>query len=118
MLLSAFLFPLFSAQAEDVVRLEAITGGAEEYEVSELLHVEFTGDSILFIASDGSLTAQVYKYDYVRLVVTDKSEEGIAPTDNPSPVTARKVLINGEFYILFGEKAYRLSGQEVKNLIP
>ena len=102
------------ATAENVVRLEPVAGTASEYNVVELLRVELIGDSIRFIASGGSVAAEVYKYDYVKLTIADKPT-GIEPvTDNPSPVTAQKVLINGQVYILFGDKAYRIDGTEVR----
>ena len=103
-----------SAMAENVVRLEPIAGIKTEYQVTDLLRVELIGDSIRFIAADGTLTAEVYKYNYVKLTIADKPE-GIEPvTDNPSPVTAQKVLINGQVYILFGDKAYLINGTEVR----
>ena len=35
-------------------------------------------------------------------------------TGNPSPVTAQKIILDGQVYILFGDKAYRIDGSSVK----
>ena len=102
------------AQAEDVVRLEPATGTASEYSVAELLRVEFVGDSIRFIASDGAVAAEVYKYDYVKLTITDKPEGIETPEANSQQPIAKKILLNGQVYILFGDKAYRIDGTEVR----
>ena len=86
-----------------------------EYQVTDLLRVELMGDSIRFIAADGTVAAEVYKYDYVKLTVADKEptaiEEPSAISNQPS---AQKVLIDGQVYILFGDKAFDLRGQKVK----
>ena len=106
---------VFCLSAENVVRLEPAAGTGSEYSVTELLRVELIGDSIRFIATDGTVAAEVYKYDYVKLTIADKKPTGIEPvTDNPSPVTARKILLNGQVYILFGDKAYLIDGTEVR----
>ena len=101
-----------SAMAENVVRLEPATGTASEYSVAELLRVELMGDSIRFIASDGTVAAEVYKYDYVKLTIADQ------PTAinnvQSDKVQCTKVLLNGQVYILFGDKAYRIDGTEVR----
>ena len=102
-------------QAENVVRLEPTAGTASEYSVVELLRVELTGDYIRFIAQDGTQVAEVYKYDYVKLTVAEKEATGVEPvTGNPTPVTAQKIILNGQVYILFGDKAYRIDGSSVK----
>ena len=99
------------AQTDKVVHLEPIAGEDIEYQVSELLRVEFEGDSIRFIATDGTLIAEVYKYDYTRLEVVKKSPTGIDDsTTNDQRQTARKVLINGQVYILFGDKLFTIQG--------
>jgi hypothetical protein len=113
--LCTFCLVVFSpAKAEDVVKLEPLVGAASEYSVAELLRVELMGDSIRFIADDGSVVAEVYKYDYVKLTIADQPEGIDSVTGNPSPVTAQKVLINGQVYILFGDKAYLITGTEVR----
>ena len=114
-----FVFSLLSlsfciAQAEDVVRLEAAAGTASEYSVTELLRVELMGDSIRFIAADGTVTAEVYKYDYVKLTIADKPTAIEEPMANSQEPMAKKILINGQVYILFGDKAYRIDGTEVR----
>ena len=101
-----------TAMAENVVRLEPAAGTASEYSVSELLRVELMGDSIRFIAADGTVTAEVYKYDYVKLTIADKPEAIETPANSQEPM-AKKVLINGQVYILFGDKAYRIDGSSV-----
>ena len=115
LLLSSFTFHLSSLSAENVVRLEPIAGMKTEYQVTDLLRVELMGDSIRFIAADGTVAAEVYKYDYVKLTVADKEptaiEEPSAISNQPS---AQKVLIDGQVYILFGDKAFDLRGQKVK----
>lgn len=99
------------AQTDKVVHLEPVAGEHIEYQVSELLRVEFEGDSIRFIAADGTLMAEVYKYDYTRLEVVKKSPAAIdSPTTNDQQPTARKVLINGQVYILFGDKLFTIQG--------
>ena len=103
-----------TAMAENVVRLEPAAGTASEYSVSELLRVELMGDSIRFIAADGTVTAEVYKYDYVKLTIADMPEAIEPVTDNPSPVSAQKILRDGQVYILFGDKAYRIDGAIVR----
>ena len=106
-----------SAQEESVVRIESSDGTSTEYEVDQLLRVELMGDSIRFIASDGSVAAEVYKYDYVRLIVDKHGEQAIESTpfhSNKGLGEAYKILQNGQVYILWGEKLYTLQGQEVK----
>jgi hypothetical protein len=103
------------AQAERTVRLEPATGTESEYAVAELLRVELAGDSIRFIAKDGSLAAEVYKYDYVRMTFEENEEQAVEEaTDMSRKLTARKILHNGQVYILFGDKAYLISGQATK----
>ena len=100
--------------AEDVVRLEPMAGTESEYSVAQLLRVELMGDSIRFIASDGSVAAEVYKYDYVKLTIADQPT-AIENTNDQSPITnAAKVVHDGKVYILFGDKAYLINGQNVK----
>ena len=104
-----------SAQEEQVVRIESSELAPVEYEVAALLRVELMGDSIRFIASDGTVAAEVYKYDYVRLLLTSKQSEGVAdPAGTSLTLQARKIIYNGQVYILWGEKIYTLQGQEVK----
>ena len=111
--LSAAVFCL--AGAENVVRLEPTAGTASEYSVAELLRVELTGDYIRFIGTDGTQVAEVYKYDYVKLTIAEKKVTAVEPvTGNPSPVTAQKIILDGQVYILFGDKAYRIDGSSVK----
>ena len=115
LLLSFFSFQFSPLSAENVVRLEPIAGMKTEYQVTDLLRVELMGDSIRFIGADGTITAEVYKYDYVKLTVADKEptaiEEPSAISNQPS---AQKVLIDGRVYILFGDKAYLIDGTEVR----
>ena len=61
------------AQAEDVVRLESATGTASEYSVTELLRVELIGDSIRFIATDGTVAAEVYKYEDIHALGSEQA---------------------------------------------
>ena len=107
-------FWTLSAQAEDVVRLESITGAESEYSVAQLLRVELMGDSIRFIASDGSVTAEVYKYDYVKLTISDQPTAIEEPIANSQEPIATKIIHNGQVYILFGDKAYLINGAEVR----
>jgi hypothetical protein len=73
------------------------------------------GDSIRFIASDGTVAAEVYKYDYVKLTIAKKEPTAIEITNDQSPMTnAIKVYRDGQVYILFGDKAYRIDGTEVR----
>jgi hypothetical protein len=102
------------AQTDKVVHLEPVAGEYIEYQVSELLRVEFEGDSIRFIAADGTLMAEVYKYDYTRLEVVKKSPADIAPTTNDQRQTAQKVLINGQVYILLGDKLFTIQGASAR----
>ena len=103
------------AQAENVVRLEAAAGTGSEYSVSDLLRVELMGDSIRFIAADGTVAAEVYKYDYVKLTVADKEPTAIPNLNDQSPMTtAVKVIRDGRVYILFGDKAYLIDGTAVR----
>lgn len=102
-------------RADDVVRLQPAAGSPNEYSVAELLRVELAGDSIRFIGTDGALVAEVYKYDYVQLTIADKQPTAVEPvTGNPSTVTAQKIIMNGQVYILFGDKAYRIDGTKLK----
>ena len=103
-----------SAQEEPVVRIESSDGTSTEYEVDQLLRVELMGDSIRFIATDGTVAAEVYKYNYVKLTITDKSEGIEQPTVNNQAPVAKKVLIDGQVYILFDNKAYLITGTEVR----
>ena len=114
LILCSFSVAVFCLSAEDVVRLEPAAGTADEYSVSELLRVELMGDSIRFIASDGTVAAEVYKYNYVKLTIADKPTAIDTPTANSQQPMATKVLINGQVYILFGDKAYRIDGTEVR----
>lgn len=115
MLLSALSFTLSNIYAENLIILESIEGTESEYEVENLLRVELMGDSIRFIGKDGTVAAQVYKYDYVQLTVEEKEPVAVQEAANSfqKPV-AKKVLINGRVYIIFGDKTYLISGQEVK----
>ena len=111
--LSAAVFCL--AGAENVVRLEPTAGTASEYSVAELLRVELTGDYIRFIAQDGTQVAEVYKYDYVKLTIDEKEATAVEqPTANSQQPMAKKIILNGQVYILFGDKAYRIDGSSVK----
>ena len=105
---------VFCLSAENVVRLEPAAGTASEYSVTELLRVEFIGDSIRFIATDGTVAAEVYKYDYVKLTIADKPTAIEEPMANSQEPMAKKILLNGQVYILFGNKAYRIDGTEVR----
>lgn len=115
MLLSALSFTLSNIYAENLIILESIEGTESEYEVENLLRVELDGDSIRFIGKDGTIAAQVYKYDYVQLTVEEKEPVAVnEPANSYQKPTAKKVLINGRIYIIFGDKTYLISGQEVK----
>ena len=100
--------------AEDVVVLEPIIGEDSEYSVAQLLRVELMGDSIRFIATDGSVTAEVYKYDYVKLTIADQPTAIEITNDQPPITNAIKVYRDGQIYILFGDKAYLINGTEVR----
>ena len=104
MLLSALSFTLSNIYAENLIILESIEDTESEYEVENLLRVEFWGDSIRFIGKDETIAAQVYKYDYKQLTVEEKEPVAVTEpaNDNPKPV-AKKVLINGRIYITFGD---------------
>ena len=111
--LSAAVFCL--AGAENVVRLEPTAGTASEYSVAELLRVELTGDYIRFIAQDGTQVAEVYKYDYVKLTIDEKEATGLEMSEVRNQKSeARKIILNGQVYILFGDKAYRIDGTKVR----
>ena len=111
--LSAAVFCL--AGAENVVRLEPTAGTASEYSVAELLRVELTGDYIRFIGTDGTQVAEVYKYDYVKLTVAEKEQTGVEQSAISSQQSvARKIILNDQVYILFGDKAYRIDGTKVR----
>jgi len=106
---------LSTLHASDVVRLEPASGSASEYKVAGLLRVELDGDYIRFIESDGSLAAEVYKYDYVKLTVTKKQPTAVEPASGSvKQPMAQKVIMNGQVYILFGDKAYLISGTNVR----
>ncbi|MBQ6766199.1 MAG: hypothetical protein IJP50_04240 [Paludibacteraceae bacterium] len=105
MLLFSTLYVLSSdVYAEDVIILESADGAESEYETEQLLRVELMGDSIRFIDKDGTIAAQVYKYDYTQLTIEEKEPVAVKEpaTDTPKPV-AKKVLINGRIYITFGD---------------
>ena len=93
LLLSLFTFHFSLATAEDVVRLEAAAGTTGEYNVTELLRVELMGDSIRFIGADGTVTAEVYKYDYVKLTIAEKAPEAIENTNDQSPPSVHSCLV-------------------------
>lgn len=114
LLLSSFSFYLSPLSAENVVRLESATGTASEYGVSELLRVELMGDSIRFIAVDGTVAAEVYKYDYVQLTIADKPTAIPVTNDQLPETTAVKVIRDGQVYILFEDKAYLIDGTKVR----
>lgn len=104
-LLFSTLYVLSSdVYAEDVIILESADGAESEYETEQLLRVELMGDSIRFIDKDGTIAAQVYKYDYTQLTIEEKEPVAVKEpaTDTPKPV-AKKVLINGRIYITFGD---------------
>lgn len=102
-------------RADEVVRLEPLAGSASEYSVAELLRVELSGDSIRFIGTDGTLVAEVYKYDYVQLTIAD-TPTAVEQTVNSQEPTAKcqKLIKNGQVYILFGDKLYNISGNKIK----
>lgn len=115
LLFSATYILLSEVSAENVIILESVDGAESEYETEQLLRVEFLGDSIRFIGKDETIAAQVYKFDYKQLTIEEKEPVAVTEpaTDNPKPV-AKKVLINGRIYIIFGDKTYLISGQEIK----
>ena len=103
------------AQAEQVAKLEPVAGAETEYSVESLLRVELEGDSIRFIEKDGSVAAEVYKYDYVKLTFAEKEDQAIQePKAKNHDLKAQKILHNGQIYILFGGKAYHITGAEVR----
>ena len=113
--LIVLLFSFAYLCAEDVVRLEGPAGAESEYAVADLLHVELIGDSIRFIGMNGSVVAEVYKYDYIRLTVGDNQPAELETQQVAGQnVMAQKVLINGQVYILFGDKVYSIQGIQVK----
>ena len=107
-------------RADEVVRLEPLAGSASEYSVAELLRVELSGDSIRFIGTDGTLVAEVYKYDYVQLTIADTETTGVEQTcqtkDNRQKTKEEcwKLIKNGQVYILLGDKLYNISGNKIK----
>lgn len=106
---------LSALSAEEVVRLQPVAGSASEYSVAELLRVELIGDSIRFIGADGTLVAEVYKYDYVQLTIADTKTTAVEQSGvEPQQLKARKVVQNGQVYILFGDKLYNISGNKIK----
>jgi hypothetical protein len=114
-LTSPFTVHLSPLSAEKVVRLESLNGLDTNYPVSDLLRVEFIGDSIRFIEQDGSLAAEVYKYDYVKLLIADDEDPtGIENTNANANAKAVKIIRDGQVYILWGDKAYRIDGTEVR----
>jgi hypothetical protein len=111
LLLSLFAVHFSPLMAQDVVLLESASGTGSEYSVAELLRVELSGDYIRFIARDGSVAAEVYKYDYIKLTVDGKQSSAVETAEkNAQPSVARKVIMNGQVYILLGDKAYRIDG--------
>lgn len=101
-------------RADEVVRLQPVAGSASEYSVAQLLRVELIGDSIRFIGADGTLVAEVYKYDYVKLTIAD-TETAVEQTEFRSRNSeARKLIKDGQVYILFGDKLYNISGNKIK----
>lgn len=115
MLLLVFSIQFSAVSAEEVVRLEPAAGTGSEYSVADLLRVELNGDYIRFIAQDGTPVAEVYKYDYIKLTIADKEPTAVEqPTANGQQPMAGKVIMNGQVYILFGDKAYLISGEQVK----
>lgn len=115
LLLLVFSIQFSAVSAEEVVRLEPVAGAESDYSVAELLRVELNGDYIRFIAQDGTPVAEVYKYDYVKLTIADKEPTAVEqPTANGQQPMARKVIMNGQVYILFGDKAYLISGTPVR----
>lgn len=112
---------ILALRADEVVRLQPAAGSASEYSVEELLRVELAGDSIRFIGTDGALVAEVYKYDYVQLTIAESQTTAVEQTkDTPQPpseggvVKCRKLIKDGQVYILFGDKAYRIDGTKLK----
>lgn len=103
-------------RADEVVRLEPVAGSASEYSVAELLRVELSGDSIRFIRTDGTLVAEVYKYDYVQLTIADTEHTAVEQTASSQEPKAKcqKLIKNGQVYILFGDKLYNISGNKIK----
>ena len=114
-LFTVYLSLSLSARADEVIRLQTADGTGSEYSIAELLRVELNGDYIRFIAQDGTPVAEVYKYDYVKLTIADKEPTAVEqPTANGQQPMARKVIMNGQVYILFGDKAYLISGTPVR----
>ena len=120
-LLFVFSIQYSAVRADDVVRLTPVAGAESEYSVAELLRVELNGDSIRFIGTDGTLVAEVYKYDYVQLTIAESQTTAVEQTkDTPQPpseggvVKCRKLIKDGQVYILFGDKAYRINGTKLK----
>ena len=119
-LLFVFSIQYSAVRADDVVRLTPVAGTASEYSVAELLRVELNGDFIRFIGTDGTLVAEVYKYDYVQLTIADTETTGVEQTcqtkDNRQKTKeeCRKLIKNGQVYILFGDKLNNISGNKIK----
>ena len=106
---------LSALSADEVVRLKPVTGSESEYSVAELLRVELIGDSIRFIGADGTSVAEVYKYDYVQLTIADTKTTAVEQSGvEPQQLKARKVVQNGQVYILLGDKLYNISGNKIK----
>lgn len=118
-LFAVLLLLVFSCQysvfsADEVVRLKPVAGSESEYSVAELLRVELAGDSIRFIGTDGALVAEVYKYDYVQLTIADNATTAVEDNGERAKVEAVKVIIDGQVYILLGDKLYNISGNIIK----
>jgi len=114
-LFTVYLSLSLSASADEVIRLQTADGTGSEYSVAELLRVELNGDYIRFIAQDGTPAAEVYKYDYAKLTVEDKPSTAVAESRAESQeLTARKVIMNGQVYILFGDKLYNITGNKIQ----
>jgi len=115
LLLLVFSIQNSAVRADEVVRLTPAEGAASEYSVAELLRVELAGDSIRFIGTDGTLVAEVYKYDYVQLTIADTGASAVEQTSaETQQLKARKLMQNGQVYILFGDKLYNISGNKIK----
>ena len=114
-LLFVFSIQYSAVRADDVVRLTPVAGAESEYSVAELLRVELNGDSIRFIGTDGTLIAEVYKYDYVQLTIADAGSAAVEMAEVGSQKSEiRKMIVDGQVYILLGDKWYNISGNKIK----
>lgn len=90
-LLMSLLLAFGRASAENVLVFEPLVGDESKVAQSLLSRVEFLDDEIKVVASDGTVYATYYKYDYRRIVFLN---DGPTQVEEPGQASSIRVYPN------------------------